>query len=442
MQAIARSLILALVLCLWQTLPAQNGSVRELSLDEALQIASEANYQMQIARSQVSQAEGQSLESWSGFLPSVTLSENYMKSNDPVTVFSLKLKQGIFTQQDFDLARLNDPASVDNFTTMLQVQQPLLNLDAIYGKSAASLAVQAREQALNRTEQAVALQVKTAYYGLILTRESLAAIEQAVASATAHRDDARVAYEQGLINLADYLSAEVRLAELEEHRITAQHQVVNASDGLKFVLGLQDEALIVPSDSLAVSQIATGEVEVDAAVAARSDVRATEMQHRAARRNLWMKRSSWIPRLNGFGAVEWNASEAFSKDASSWAVGLQLQWQIFQGLGDFGRAKHAAAQAQEVEVQVRQVEERARMEIRKSERALQAARQRLSVAASAVEQAEISHSITNERFKQGLEKTADLLDKEVALTNTRLRFLKAKHDVAVADGELQFALGR
>ncbi|MFQ5751346.1 MAG: TolC family protein, partial [bacterium] len=116
-------------------------------------------------------------------------------------------------------------------------------------------------------------------------------------------------------------------------------------------------------------------------------------------------------------------------------------WQLFAGFGNRGRAKQAAAQVQEVQVQYRQAEEQAKLEVRKAQRAVNAANARIRVAQKAVEQATESHRIVTERYQQGLEKTSNLLDKEVALTHAKLRFLKARHDYAIALSELQFALG-
>lgn len=422
---------------------AQNGKVLHLSLQEALRLANSKAYQIQIAKSELRQAEGKNLESWGGFLPRASISENYIKSNDAVTAFSLKLKQGIFSQQDFSLSTLNNPDAIDNYATLFQVQQPLLNLDAIYGKSAAKLGVKARQAALNRTEEAIALAVKKAYYGLILATEKRRAVDEAVQSATAHRDDARAAFEQGIINQADYLAAEVRLGELQEEGIIAEHQIANAGDGLKFVIGIEEESAVVPTDGLPApaNEPKKSESHDHERLAARSDLQALRFQSQAAQRNLWMTRSNWVPRLNAFGSVEWNSSQAFRQDGSSWALGLQLQWQFFDGLGTFGRSKRAAAEAEVVDVQVRQAQEKARLEARKAERAVAAAHKRIRVAQTAVEQAQEGQRIVEERFKEGLERASDLLDKETALTHAKLRLIKARHDYAIAVGELQFALG-
>lgn len=423
------------------TVFSQEEEKKPLSLDEALNIAKEKAYQIRAARSQAEQMKGKNLEAWSGFLPHVSISENYMNSNDPVNVFMMKLKQGVFTQQDFNLSVLNNPDDIENFTTSFQIQQPILNFDAFFGKAAASAGVKASQAGAKRTEQAIFLQVRKTYYGLILANENVKAIKEAIRSAEAHRNNARSAHEQGLINQADYLGAEVRLAELTEQGITTENQAANASDMLKLVIGLDTPEVILPTDSFSNGQPGTLAIKSGESVENRQDLIALKFQQKAASRALAMQRSSFLPRLNGFGSIEWNATEAFKKDASSWAVGLQLQWNIFQGFGNWGRSKQAAAEKRQTEIKYEEAEATAKWEIRKAQRALQSANKRIQVAQTAVTQAQESLHIVETRFEQGLEKTADLLDKEVMLTNAKLRLLKARFDLIISKSELQFALG-
>ncbi|MCB0287888.1 MAG: TolC family protein, partial [Calditrichaeota bacterium] len=50
--------------------------------------------------------------------------------------------------------------------------------------------------------------------------------------------------------------------------------------------------------------------------------------------------------------------------------------------------------------------------------------------------------ITEQRYREGLEKTSDLLDREAMFTNAKLRLLKAKHDFQLAVSQLNFATGQ
>ena len=421
---------------------AAEGDTLSLTLADAVTIGDSSGYSVLIASEQLAEAGGRNLEAWSGILPGVTLSGDYVNSNDPVSVFGLKLKQGVFSEADFAIHSLNHPDEFDNFTTRVQVKVPLVNLDAIFGKTAAGAMQQARAHSLERARQALTFQVKTAYYALILSNESLRAIDDAIETARAHRDNAQTAFEQGMVSRADYLAAEVRLAELSEQRIVAMNQIYQVSDGLKLLLGMsQEPRLLYPADTLTIPAPPALAPTGPEMLANRADLLALQSQTSAARRSLWASRGAWLPRLNAFGAHEWNSPDAFSQDASNWTVGVQLSWNIIDGFGHLGRVRQNSARLRQVKFQYQQAVHQARNQVAAAQRNLTAARQRIHVAQAAVQQAQESLNITRERFQEGLEKTADLLEKEVMRTRAQLRFLKARHDYNVALDELTFALG-
>ncbi len=433
--------VLLLIMSFAAATYAGETSERPLSLAEALEIGQQQGYAVLIARAQLSEAKGQSLEAWSGFLPRLTLSETYIKTNEPVSVFGLKLKQGVFSQQDFALPALNNPAKFENYTGLAKLEVPLLNLDAVFGKAAAVKMVSARKAGLKRAGQVLTHYIRAAYYGLLLSRQNLQAIRAAVASAETHRDNARAAYQEGLISRADFLAAEVRLAELLEQEIMAGNQVHQVNDGLKLLLGVADAVVFVPTDSMTVPMVSIDSENPFIALGERADLAAFRFQEQAARRNLWAVRGRWMPRVNAFGLREWNGAEAFRDNSNNWTVGVQLSWNVFDGFGHWGRSKQAAAKLSQVRYQHSQARQQAENEVAAAMRNIRAARQRIKVAEGAVQQARESLNIVEARFREGLEKTSELLDKEVMFTNAKLRLLKAVHDYNLALSEYELASG-
>ncbi|UCG51336.1 MAG: TolC family protein [Candidatus Latescibacterota bacterium] len=422
---------------------AQQPTVRPLSLREALRLAKSNNYQILVARSQLREAGGQNLESWKGFLPRLTFGGGYIQSDDPVTVFGTKLKQGVFTQNDFDLRELNKPDAIENWSTSIQVQQPLINVDAIFGKSAAGLAKKASRYRLARAVETVYLEVERTYYGLILSHSNLRTIDDAVESAETRHREVEAAYKKGLVSEADLLASQVRLAEMQEQQLTGRLQIANASDHLKFLLGIEDVAEIIPTDSLSITEeeLRVRELPPDTIPTNRSDLVALELREKAAHRGALMRRSEWIPRLNAFGGAEWNSDRAFDTGNSNWTVGVQLEWRILDGFGTMGRVQQANAISAAARAEFKEAQARSNMEVRRACRALLTAKERMRVAEKAVAQSSESLRIVEARFQEGLEKVSDLLDREAAHTSAQLRLQKAKHDVKVAYSELQFYLG-
>lgn len=416
---------------------------RQITLRESIRIAVDGSYKLKYARAGLTKAEGQNLEAWSGFLPSLTVSETYLKTTDPVAVFGSKLRQGVFNQSDFAITALTDPSAFENYTTSLQLQVPLLNTDAFFAKAAAGKMVKARRQSLQRTRQAVILEVKSAYLALVLARQNLHAIEDAQKSSGSNRDNARAAYEEGIISRADYLTSELKVLELEEQRLMAYNQMQQASDELKFRLGLSEEnRLLSPADSMFSSPAFPDSSLTSVSPGSHPDVQIMHLHQQAANNRILMKRSAWLPRVNGFVNRDWHAAGPFQDDSNDWTAGVQLSWNLFDGLGHWGRKKQVAADASLAEVHYLQTAQKIRNDIDEARRNTTTASKRIAVARLAVVQAREGLNLTKERFEAGLAKMSDLLERETLLTKARLRLLRAQHDYSLSMSELHYKLGK
>lgn len=419
--------------------PLHSEQKYKLSLEQAIKTGLTSGYQIRLAQEALSMAQAKNLEAWNGFLPSITFSESFMKSTDPVTVFGLKLKQGVFTQQDFSLSSLNNPDVFENYSTQIKLELPILNVDAFYHKSAMSASVHAQKANLERTRQSVVFQIKAAYYGLILAYQNLQAVKDALRVAQIHRDEAKLALEQGLLTRADYLLTEVRVQELKEEALIAENNIRDASDQFKFLIGMQEKGLIEPTDSLVAPGTSPLNFSEGVNPALRADVQALHFQQVAAHRQLKAARSAWFPRLNAFGSYEWNDNRFFGQDASNWMIGVQLSWKLFDGLGNWGRHHQASARVREATIAYQQAYHQASNEANSAYRKISIAQQRYQVAQKALQQASESLRLIRERFEVGLVKTSELLEHELQYTRARLRSLKAKFDYHVALDQWELA---
>ena len=161
-----------------------------LSLADAITMARQNNYSVKAARSRVDQAEARVVQTRQLFLPKVTLSETFVVTNDPGAELVFKLQQNSIQASDFNPAKLNNAAVIDDFNTSLQLMQPVYNADAAIGRTIALTAKKAQEQMAVRAEESVGLQVSKVYYGLILARKNIVAVEQSIKTMQAHSNDA------------------------------------------------------------------------------------------------------------------------------------------------------------------------------------------------------------------------------------------------------------
>lgn len=432
--------ILALVMLL--PFAANAGNVMRLSLEQAVELARENNYTLKVAKSRVAQADARSLQVARPYLPTVTLSETFVYTNDPAGVFTYKLRQGsINPATDFSADALNNPDPIANFQLGLEVIQPIVNVDALKGRSAAKAAGKAAEYQLERVGDSIEYEVKKAYYGLVLARSNRRAINRSITAMQGHNRQAGKAYSRGLLTRSDKLSTSVRLAELKERKMVIEDEIRTASDGLRFLLQLDGDAEIVPVNGLNVEIADTARLDGNVATG-RADLKALEARSEAAEYRYRMAKAGSLPRLNAFLQTNMNDDFFPGLDEHNWAVGLNMSWKIYDGDQRAGRMQEAKAVELESRYSYEEALDRSRFEIRKAERMLSTAQSRIAIARQALEQARVSLEYTGERYRSGMAMTFELLGSETAYTYAQMRVNKAKYDYIMAKHALDFAAGR
>lgn len=409
------------------------GTPIALSLSGALELAEQGNFDLRLAEHETEQADADFRKSSSVFLPQIQFSESFLSTDDPLMTFGLKLKQERVALADFDPALLNNPSTIRNFSTKIEVRQPLFNLDGFFGRHAAGRAAGAAKAKSERTRRGTELAVKSAYFGLGVALRGLDAVSGALAAATAYRAQASDFLERGMIRESDFLMADVRVLELEMKKVEAENAIRDAGDGLGALLGLPDSVTIVPTDTLALLGVGNLGYDEEELFASRSDMRAILDAIDAAAAGLRMQQAGWLPTLNAFGSFELNGDRLTGAGARSWMAGATLQWTIFGGFDRIGEIQKASAKRSALETEYRKMRSTGSREIASAVRGLEGARRRVELSSRAVTQAAESFRVLLDRFEAGLERTPDLLQAEASLLDARLNHLQSiyRHNATV-----------
>ena len=144
-----------------------------LSLQEAIEIALEQNFSTEQAEFDVDKTRAQFRQTNAVFLPQLSFEYNVISTNDPLNVFGFKLKQEVESQQDFNLALLNNPDAYENYSAKFEVRQPLFNPDMLMQRGAVKSQLNSANEQLQGTRNNVRYQVRNQYYSLILHTRQL-----------------------------------------------------------------------------------------------------------------------------------------------------------------------------------------------------------------------------------------------------------------------------
>lgn len=180
------------------------------------------NLQLKIADMNFQSAKADYTQSKATFFPNIAISHTGISTTNPLMAFGSKLNQEILTASDFNPALLNDPKKTQNFATKFEIQQPLVNIDGLYGRQAAKAKMDAFQLQTERSKEYLDLEVSKGFMQLQMAYKALKVLEKANATAQGNLKMVENYFKNGMLQKTDLLNVQVRVNE-----ITNQLQYAN-----------------------------------------------------------------------------------------------------------------------------------------------------------------------------------------------------------------------
>ncbi|WP_416376071.1 TolC family protein [Psychroserpens sp.] len=393
------------------------------------------NTSIKISQEEFNQAKGDFRQTNAVFLPNITASHSGIATTNPLMAFGSKLNQEILTQNDFNPVLLNNPSQIENFATKLEIQQPLINLDGVYQRKAAKSKMEAMSLKSERIQDFLRLEVDKAYMQLQLAYKAVDVLEKALEAANANKKLADNSFNQGIIQRADVLNVEVRGTEVQNQLQMAMSNVYNASNYLAFLMNDETDVVYSPTEELVISTFTLVDMTLSEN---RSDIKAMELASNAYEAMSKADKMAFLPRLNAFGSYEMYDDQIFQGDANGYLFGAQLSWDIFKGSKRIGKAQKSNAEFQKSKLEYHNYVSKSNLELQKAKRDLLDAESKLKLTTLALQQSEEALRIRTNRFKEGLEKTSDLLLAESQYAQKQLEYYQTIFELNYIQAYLQF----
>jgi outer membrane protein len=344
------------------------------------------------------------------------------------------------------------PNIPNQYKTRAGFAVPIYTGGRISGEVAAARGQQeAARQDLVAGAADIRLETESAYWTLVTARESARVLRESIASYDTHLKDAHNRFDLGLAARSDLLAVQVERDRAELARLQAENHTEVANANLVRLVGLPPDSRIVPTAPVA-GEAAAGEADatealVVSALQARPEVAAARARLSSAEAQARIQRSAALPQLSAFGSYDYSRPNTrilplVDEWNGTWSVGAAVSWVAFNG----GRTRAAVAEAQaEAEAarhQLRDLEERVRLEVTTRRLDVDTASAALLVADRNVASARESVKVETDRYHEGVGLSSELLDAETRLLHAGLDLTSALTDVRVARAGLDRAVGR
>jgi outer membrane protein TolC len=407
-----------------EIIPISKSELENKSLDK--------NLQVKMAEKEVLLANAELLGTRAMYLPNVTASYTFMNTNSPLMAFGTKLNQARIEMMDFNPDLLNHPKAINNFNTKIEVQQPIINIDAVYQKKAGQIKSEVLKIKTARTKEYVLFELKKAYMMLQLAYKMQETLENAKATTLANKKVIDNYFKNGMIQKSDVLYMDVRVSEIDSQLQMAKSNIQNASDYLYFLLD-EDSSnkTLKPTEILEYQEnFVAGNTKINEN---RKDLQAYQKSLEAYD---WLTKSAnakFLPRLNAFGSFEMNDKKPTSFNGNGYMAGLQLSWNVFDGLKAKSEKEKYSAELAKAKTEIESYTKQNQLELNKAQRQITDAKAKVKFTNQAWEQSKEAYRIRKNRYDQGLEKSSDLLMAETLMSQKELEMQQAifEHNTAL-----------
>lgn len=414
-----------------------------LSIQEAERIALQSNPETQAAFSEQKLALARLSEERAKRLPTVRFFENYAYSNNPVFVFSSLLMQNRFTQNNFNVNKLNEPPAINNFLSAAIVHVPLFtqlqtSTSVAQKHLASSRAV--REQDL--VKQRVRFDLLKAFFGVLVARANKDVADEAVRTAEAEVKRMKDLRELGSIVRSDELSMEVQLSEFQQQQLQAEGNLAIAQAELNKVLGLTSTQVHQVQGQLSDKEFqpAPHEEAIQQALYSRSDYLQSQLLVRERREEIRAAYGKYLPKFDAYGAVLQDGN-AIVNGGTSLAVMVNMTLDVFDWKKP-AKVREAKAEREIAEANLQQKSNEVTLDVIRAYENFEVAKQKRVVATKAVEQAQEALRIIRDRYRVGLTPITELLRGETAFVRTQTNLLTARYEYYIGYAEILKVTGR
>ena len=406
-----------------------------LDLPTALVYALENNFSILQAQQRIEEQEGLFVEIRSRALPNVNLEADFTQLDPGLS----ENFGGLF------------PRNKENWTVALRVRQPIYAGGSL--KAALRLQELVREAVLydlKATINLAMLDVKIRFYDVLLARERISVQEENIKLLDEQIEDAKNRFEVGTVSQFEVLRATVERSNAQPGLIRARNDFRIAIEELRKSLGFVGipadlESVPVIDGSLAIAPVGLEfRTALEIAKANRPELKQLELVVEAREQGIVLERAEKRPEVALVGAYQINKSaisNRFSEALKGWALGIQSSWAIWDGRATDARIRQAQSQLEQARLDFGEATLEVEVEVRRAFLDLEEADELTKASSLTIDQAVESLRLANERYAAGEGTQLDVLQSQVALTESRLNQVEAQHSYKVAEAGLAKAMG-
>jgi len=431
--------------------------LENLSLDNALSIMKENNLELKISKFE-EQMKAQEIKAAKGNkYGKLDLKVQALRSNDAGNIFGFKLKSreanfGDFGFSDFltplggaiqgasqgnpppDMSGLlgvqpndlNYPDARNHFQTTLTYKVPLYTggkLDQ-YGKITSALQIMSQLDSSKILNEKVFQTTKT-FYDISLIENYITNLTLIVKNINRLGEIVESMKEEGFAKEIDQLEVDARKSEAQSMLSQATYNRELAYQYLSFLLNNKVKSIQTINDLATMPHINSSEIQSN-----NLDIQKAELGLKLTDMAIKLEKSNFLPTVGAFGEYGASDNKLFNHfvDKDFYTVGLQLEWNLFNGNIDKSNLEKAKVKNMKVRDQVLLAKSGILLKVKKLITKIKSKSAEIKSLQTQFDFATKVYETYQEQYKEGITSISDVLVKQSKELEVLLKLLTAKND--------------
>ena len=425
--------LLCLLLLPAAAIAAADTDYSQLTLNQAIDLAIEANLGLKSSQAEVTAAHHQKDVYRAEFLPRFNANYRAQRNDEEVSVGST-------------ITGLEE-----EYTFTAGLVQPLFTGFAITRQyEIAGLGLSSAQLGEQLTRQDVVLEAQRAYFNILRTKKFVKIGEEQVKNIAAQEEVADNFYQVGMSPLNDLLQAQASLANAKQLLVSARNNLDVAKAQLNTLLRRPVNMTVDVEDIEAYQSLSRDlDYFMAAAEQNRLEIQISQLNVDMGDKKVDLAKSSYYPTLNLEGGyfrygTDWGVNGGtgiMDENADGWRVAAVVDWNFWQWGKTHYSVSEQRARLQQAQYDHSQLLDQIRLEVKTAYLKVRESEKNIATVETAIEQAKENLRINQEQFKEQVATTTNVLDAQTLLTRTMVNYFNALYDYKIAKAALYRATG-
>lgn len=407
-------------------------SEETFDLEKSVDIAVKNNYTIAQAKERIEQAHAKLNQAFSAFLPKIGADYMYTKLNKS-EAFEFVPGMNVVVMED------------SSHAMDINLQQPIFAGGRIVGSyMQAKDHLNVSKHDAQKVKQDLIHEVKKAYFAVLTAKKLVEVQGEAVSNIESHLNDVKNLYEVGIVPHVDMLRTQVELSHVKQSLIVA-HNALNLAKAA--FCNLLNFPLDKKFDLVDILEYKEPELDLktcsDRALTQRPEILTQKAYIDSAKHGVWVARSGFFPEINLSAQRERNKGQ--TQPFEEWDYGssavISATMTLWDWANTYNKVKEEKSKMKEAQISLNLLSNNVLLEVKDSYLSQDTSLKRIEETKSAIELAQESYQLTQERYKEGVSTNTDVLDARTSLTQAEYDYYGSLYRYQTAKAALQRAMG-